>query len=56
MCVGTENAGAPRGAVSVRTADMEMASLVLGTVANQYGCFVPDLTRFLETTCEGTRR
>ena len=34
---------------------MKMASLVLGTAADQYGCFVPDLTRFLGTACEGTR-
>ena len=24
--------------------------------ADQYGCFVPDLTRFLGTACEGTRQ
>lgn len=35
---------------------MKMASLVLGTAADQYGCFVPDLTRFLGTACEGTRQ
>ena len=35
---------------------MKMASLVLGTAADQYGCFVPDLTRFTELSCEGTRR
>ena len=34
---------------------MKMASLVLGTAADQYGCFVPDLTRFTELSCEGTR-
>ena len=36
--------------------EMKMASLILGTAANQYGCFVPDLTRFLGTACEGTRQ
>ena len=35
---------------------MKMASLVLGTAADQYGCFVPDLTRFTTFTCEGARR
>ncbi len=33
-----------------------MASLILGTAANQLGCFVPDLTRSLGTACEGTRQ
>lgn len=35
---------------------MKMASLVLGTAADQYGCFVPDLTRFPGRACEGTRQ
>jgi len=33
-----------------------MASLTSALATDDYGCFVPDLTRFTAEPCEGARR
>lgn len=33
-----------------------MTSLTSALILNDYGCFVPDLTRFTAEPCEGARR
>src|SRR5690606_9461117 len=35
--------------------DTEMASLTSALILHDYGCFVPDLTRFAAEPCEGAR-
>tara|TARA_R110000850_G_scaffold277152_1_gene424936 strand:- start:75080 stop:75211 length:132 start_codon:yes stop_codon:yes gene_type:complete len=35
---------------------MKKASLTSALVLNDYGCFVPDLTRFAAEPCEGARQ
>jgi len=34
----------------------EEASLTSALVLSNYGCFVPDLTRFIAEPCEGARQ
>ena len=50
------NSAAMTSGTYCRRAENEEASLTPALALNDYGCFVPDLTRFTAEPCEGARQ